>query len=124
MEPLEKYDNVQRISHSARSISLAGDPIAKLSTPCPYSNLLELNNVRIASVSCHDKAQRIHKLKISSIGDPFKYMGYTSLAQIGQYFAVTAVNNTRLYTMVNFLQDVNVKMMYEISPSIIAESIV
>ena len=39
MEPLEKYDTVQRISHTARSISLAGDPIAKLSTPSPYSNL-------------------------------------------------------------------------------------
>ena len=74
-------------------------------------------------MSCHDKAQRIYTLKISSIDNPFKYRGYTSLAQIGQYYAVTAVNKTRLYTMVNFLQDANVEMMCEIPPKTIPKSV-
>ena len=47
MEPLEKYDNVTRISHTAKSMVLAGEPLAKLSIPSPYQGIAELNSCTV-----------------------------------------------------------------------------
>lgn len=46
----------------------------------------------------------------------FHFQGYTDLSQIGRYHAVTIRSQkTRLYTMVNFLQPRNIRLMEQAS---------
>ena len=49
-------------------------------------------------------------------GDLVNYDGYKNLSQFGQYFALRQIGNkTRLYSVVNFLNPNNVKLMSKIS---------
>lgn len=48
--------------------------------------------------------------------NPFTYKGYKDIADLGKYFAVTIKGaKTRLYTMVNFLQRKNVRLVEEVT---------
>lgn len=112
MEPIESFQGTSRVSHTAGSLQLAGEPIAKLQNVSPYPSMSELNLATVSSMHCHDSAKRIYTVYLSSMGHEFAYNGYTQLSQIGQYYAVTINDKkTRLYTMVNFLTSRNVKLM-------------
>ena len=65
-----------------------------------------------------DPHQKMHLVYLSpaSGGDLLQYEGYSHPSQIGQYLSVKMKKKqTRLYTMVNFLQPKNLKLMEEIS---------
>ena len=67
-------------------------------------------------MTTHDQSRRIYTIHLTSLHQPFEYQGYSFLSQIGQYYAVTInKRKTRLYTLVNFLQQKNVRLLEKIS---------
>lgn len=98
--------------HSASSISMAGDPIAMLQSVCPYENMTEVLEVSVSHVSQPCKNNSIYAPYLTSKGGMILYRGYSEPSQLGKYYAVTIDNSlTRLYTMVNFLSNENIKLM-------------
>ncbi len=45
---------------------------------------------------------------------PFEYKGYSELSQLGKYYTVNMEKQTKLYSIVNFLHDSNLKLMERI----------
>jgi hypothetical protein len=45
---------------------------------------------------------------------PLRYLGYSDLRQLGQFYSLTFGKVTRLYTAVNFLTPLNMKLMTEV----------
>ena len=62
----------------------------------------------------------MHVVHLSPVSgsELFKYEGYQSLSQLGQYYSVKIDGkHTRLYTLVNFLQTQNLALMSELAKS-------
>jgi hypothetical protein len=110
MYPSERFPLVPPNSHSWKSLSLLGSPIAKLHIPALYAGLedditeVELPTVQMISDKCS-----IYELRLKKKEGRFEFKGYTSLRQVGRYYALTVDNKTtRLYTSVAFLDPRNI----------------
>ena len=64
MEPLETVEKIRPPAHSLGSIELAGDPLAKIERLNPYSNMDELNEVRVCRISKHNEEEAVHKIHL------------------------------------------------------------
>jgi len=95
---------------------MAGNPIAILHSINPYQNMAELNEVVIEKMTNPCKSKYLYSLYFQSSSNPFIYKGYEDLSQLGKYYAVTiADKKTRLYSVVNFLQDANIGLISKIT---------
>ena len=113
MYSAELYPELAAYSHSMYSLELVGNPIAKLITPPTYAGYeSEVTEMRIEYVNCIAKKTQIYQLGLAQRTKSLKYLGYTDLRQLGQYYTFSTVNGvTRIYTTVNFLQLANVNRM-------------
>ena len=111
MESVERFSEVPVYVHSNRSIKLAGRPLAEIAPTHLYSGMGETNNATVLSSEKINRAG-IYKLLVTLPG--VKYKGYSDASEIGKYYAVTWGKETRLYTMVNFLQPKNIKFLDQV----------
>jgi len=79
----------------------------------------EENEAKICATNFYQSSKRIYTIYLRAKDKRrrnFKYGGYTDISQLGLYFALTVGNKkTRLYTMVNFLQNRTVKLVEEVT---------
>ena len=93
-----------------------GNPIAKLITPPTYDGFeYDVSQMQIQYSSCVAKKTQIYHIGLTQRFKPLKYLGYSDLRQLGQYYTFSTVNGiTRLYTSVNFLHTANIYRMNEL----------
>lgn len=60
MEPMEMYESLPRVSHSARSIELAGLPVAKLEEAALYPKMNENTKCKITGINFYQSSKRIY----------------------------------------------------------------
>lgn len=74
------------------------------------------NDVILDKLVMPCKCDYIYASYLSPSSGNFKYKGYEDLSQIGKYFTLTIGDKkTRLYTMVNFLNQANISLMSRIT---------
>ena len=103
-------------AHSAFSLQLVGKPIAKLCTPPTYEGFgSEIIEAVINYKFCISEKTQIFSLGIVPKYDRIRYLGYTDIRQLGQYYSFTIIKKiTRIYTSVNFLNSRNISLMNEV----------
>ena len=106
----ELYPELAAYSHSAYSLQLIGQPIAKLVIPQTYNGFRdEINEGEIKYKNIVSEKTQIYSLGITLKYGNLKFLGYTDLRQLGQYYSFTIINKiTRIYTTVNFLNASNI----------------
>lgn len=91
---------------------MAGEPIGILESVPLYENMTEIIEVSVNHVSQPCKSSSIYAPYLTSKAGQILHRGYSEPSQLGKYYAVTIDNSlTRLYTMVNFLSNENLRLM-------------
>ena len=89
-------------------------PVAKLDITPTFGGFsspeVECNIPKVHLIS---EKGRIYQINLSKKeGEPFKYLKYRDITQLGRYFSITLNDKTtRLYTTVNFLVEENKKFL-------------
>ena len=110
----ERENSVPVHVHSYKALTLVGDPIAKLNIPQIYKGLEnEFCDVKVRKVTTVSETGQIYQVQLESAGmEPFEYLGYQDLHQLGRFFSLTLNKKvTRLYTSVGFLDAGNLDLM-------------
>lgn len=74
----------------------------------------EINDVSVEKIVQPCKSEDMYAVYVTSTSsfEPFEYSGFSDLSQLGKYLAVTMNGRkTRLYSIVNFLQQKNISLM-------------
>ena len=106
-------------SHSFRSFTLLGDPVARLSISSTFEGY-DMTEVECEIPKVHMISQKgsIYQINLKKrYGSQFKFTGYRDITQLGRYFSITLNDKvTRLYTTVNFLVEENTLFMEKNCP--------
>jgi hypothetical protein len=95
---------------------MIGKPIAKLCTAPTYEGFRgEIIEADIKYKACISEKTQIFSLGIVPKYNKIRYLGYTDVKQLGQYYSFTIIKKiTRIYTSVNFLNSRNIALMTEL----------
>lgn len=96
-----------------------GTPVAKLGIPLPVEGFSEEQiPMRLSSLKLLSKKSQIYELLLIGEKDKLKFVGYTDVCQLGQYYSLSLNDKvTRLYTSVHFLHSENRKFMEKYLPN-------
>ena len=113
----EREKSVPVPVHGYKVLTMVGDPIAKLEIPQLYKGLeRDYCEVTLRNISTVSEKGQIHQVELESTSmQPFEYVGYQDVHQLGRFFSLTLNKKvTRLYTNVGFLSERNTEFMQKI----------
>ena len=66
-------------------------------------------------MNCLSQKTDIYSIGIIQESIPMRFLGYSDIRQLGQYYSLTINNKiTRLYTAVNFLNETNIQRLAQL----------